>query len=372
MLSPLLLLAAATAANPAPNAALEGLWQGNIGTLPVRACFTHRDWGWFGAYYYLSRLQLIPLEADAQAGNIFREGGGSGDSRPAWTIERADAGQVTARWTGGGRTLPVRLNRVAGGPGEEGPCASAAFHQPRLAGIGTVRTRATVDGVTFTRISLDTRGRFEAGFTTFALDGTSEGVRRINAAAARGLGGDPPLWFDCVRGGLEQNSTEGSVDESLEPVLFSRRWLGVAHHWEGYCGGAHPDSSSSYQLFELATGREIDLHDWLNARAVHRERPDGSSEEIKTLLPELRAVILAGWHADPADCDEAVRGAEFWTIGLNRDGLVFSPDLPHVVAACGDEFTVPLARLRPFLTDEGAANLRGLAAEPAPAARPAR
>ena len=156
---------------------------------------------------------------------------------------------------------------------------------------------------------------------------------------------------------------EGEADESLAPTLITRRWLGVAHHWDGSCGGAHPDASDIFRTFDLTNGQEIDLHDWFNADAVSRVRPEGGGEEIKMLRPALRAIILAGWHADPEDCADAIRDEDFWTIGLSRRGLVFSPLLAHVVQACEEDFTIPFARLRPFLTPAGAQALGAFEAE---------
>jgi len=358
MFAPLLAFAAAAAA----PAGLAGIWEGNVGTLPVRACFVQSEWGNFGAYYYLSRLRLIPLEAEEGAAGAFREG--SETRSPRWLVESADGARLSARWTSGGRTLPVRLRRLAGGEGEEGPCGSLAFHAPRLAGVRTVAARATKDGVAYTRLSLDHRGRFEIRFETFALDGSGEAVRRINAALARGLAGDPPSWFECVRDSLGQSPHEGGFDESLRPAMIVRRWLSVAHHWDGFCGGAHPDSSNAYRLFDLSSGAEVDLNDWLNETAVRREGPRGSDEEIKTLQPAFREAILSGWRPEQAECEEVIRTADFWNIGLARDGFVLEPSLPHVAQACGETFTLAFDRLRPFLTEEGAANLRALRAEP--------
>jgi hypothetical protein len=365
MFAPLIALAAAAVA----PAQLEGIWQGTVGNLPVRACFAGGEMGSFGAYFYLSRRRLIPLEAEEGASDAFRETDARNPNSPRWLIERADAARLTARWTGGGRTLPVRLSRVARADGES-PCSSLVFHEPRRTGVRTVTARASRDGVAYTRITLDHGGRFDASFETFALEGASEAVRGINATLARALTGDPPEWFDCIRAPLEQGPNEGGFNESLGPALISTRWMSVIDQYDGFCGGAYPDAGRRYRTFDLATGREIDLHDWLNATAVQRESPDGSEEEIKTLRPALRDFILAGWNAEAAECEEGVRGTEFWTIGLTREGLVFSPDLPHVAQACGEEFTLSFARLRPFLTEEGAANLRALQAERAvPAGR---
>jgi hypothetical protein len=93
---------------------------------------------------------------------------------------------------------------------------------------------------------------------------------------------------------------------------------------------------------------------------VRRQRLEQVDDEVRTLLPALTAVILAGWRPEDEGCEASVRNQEFWNIGLTRSALIFAPDLPHVAQACTEEFTIPIARLRPFLTREGAANLGAL------------
>lgn len=359
------LLAMAAAAQAAP-ADLPGIWEGTVGTLPVRACFVRREFSRFGAYYYLSQRRLIALDAEQDAENAYREGGGEGDDRPRWLIEQAGPDRLTARWTGNGRTLPVRLRRVAYEESEEGPCGSIDFHRPRLEGVRTVAAPASLDGVPYTRLTLSTGDRFEIAVQTFALAGSGEAVQRINAELGRELAGDPPSWFQCIQDSLSYSAFEGSFDERLEPVMITDRWLSAARHWDGFCGGAHPDSSNSYRLFDLTDGREIDLHDWFNSAAVKREHFEGVDEDSKTLEPAVREVILQGWRSEAEECDEVIRTAEYWNIGLRRDALVFSPSLPHVVQACWEEFPVPFARLGSFLTEEGAGHVRALQAQRAP------
>lgn len=358
MLAPLLALAATAA-----PADLSGVWEGTIGALPVRACFASRDWGSFGAYYYMSRRRLIELEGDERSSALFREGAGSDPSRPRWRIESAGSGRLTAQWTGRGRTLPIRLSRVANPEGEEGPCGSLAFHGPRLEGIRTETARASTDGVAYSRITLNHDGRFDVGIETFALDGPGAAAGLINATLRQSMAGDPPDWFDCVRTPLAQGPNEGSLNQRLAPAMISRRWMSVTEQFDDFCGGAHPNHGQRYRTFDLAGGAEIDLHDWFNATAVRRQRFESSEEDIKTLEPALTAVILAGWRPDDEGCEASVRTQEFWTIGLTRDSLIFAPDLAHVAQACGEEFRVTFERLRPFLTEEGAANLRALRAE---------
>lgn len=365
------LIAAAAAAAQAAPVGLSGIWEGTVGNLPVRACFAQREWGPFGAYYYMSQRRLIPLEPVEGAPSAFSEGS-TDRGNPRWQVEAAAGDRLRARWTNGRRTLVVQLRRLTARIGEEGPCGSMAFHQPRLDAVRTVTRRAAVDGRSYTRISLDHGGRFEANVTTFALDGGGEAVRRINAALGRSLSGNPPEWLECVLTPLERSSIEGGIDETIEPVMVSRRWLSVSRQSDSFCGGAHPNSGRYYDTYDLASGAQVDLHDWFGDRAVRRERVEGSEDELKTLTPALREVVLAGWSTDAEECTEVVRDAEYWNIGLRRDAFIFAPSLPHVVQACGDEFAVPFARVRPFLTREGAANVEALRPQAAPAAGGAR
>lgn len=353
----MLALIALLAAQAAPSA-LPGVWEGHVGNLPIRACFVEREWGPFGAYYYMSQRRLIGLEPIEGARATFREGFDEGGAAPRWQIQSATATRLQARWTSGRRVLQVQLTRVAV-TGEEGPCGSMAFHQPRLEGIRTVETAASMDGVAYRRIRLDPGTRFEASVESFALDGEGEATRRINAALARPFAGDPPEWFDCMRAPLETGAMEGDLAETYAPAMISRRWLSVNHNYDASCGGAHPSSGLVYETYDRTSGAEVDLFDWFVPAAVRQERVEGADDELRTVLPPLRDVILAGWRPE-GECGEVVREAEFWNIGLRRDGFVFSPSLAHVVQACGEEFNVPFARVRSLLTREGQSNLEGL------------
>ena len=344
-------LAALAAAAPAD---LPGLWEGTVGALPVRACFGRRQGGDFGGYFYRSKLRHIALEPADGEPATFVETYSRG--KPRWRIERATAARLEGSWNDGRRRLPIRLTRAANGSKS---CDSLAFHGPRLAGIGSMSSRRATNGVAYSRLVLDPRGRFEATVETFALDGASPAVRRINAALRKPF----DEWSDCVRAPLAHGAFEGSYYVTLIPATITRRWLSVVQRYDDYCGGVHPNSGQTYRTFDLASGGEIDLLDWLGARAVKRERPAWTEEDVKTVRPEFRRVLLAGRRDPDPDCYETVGTAKYWNVGLTRAGLVFSPLLPHVVRACADEIAVPVARLAPFLTPAGAAHLRQIEAE---------
>ncbi len=343
---------------------LQGVWQGTLGAQPIRACF-NEDVP-YGLYFYQSHLSDIPLQQPDGNEAQFVEGDGDAHVKaPQWTLASAGPDSLAGKWTSGSRTLPITLKRVPVKASEDmGPCGSLEYQAPRLDGIRTLTKPAVKDGLHYTRLILDPRGRFggDISVETFAIDGDSPAVRQINDRLGEALDTSrDDSWFECVRMADASSPNGASHNKSYQPHMVSTRWLSVGHHWDGYCGGAHPDAFNSAILFDRETGGEVDLLSWFNGRAVKREQVD--KDVLTTVLPPLRHLILSGWKARDQDCGEAVRSEDYWHAELTRSGFVFTPDLPHVVAACGDEFRVSFARAAPFLTDEGKKNVAALQAE---------
>jgi hypothetical protein len=126
----------------------------------------------------------------------------------------------------------------------------------------------------------------------------------------------------------------------------------VNHHWDGYCGGAHPDVSNTARTFDLGTGQEVDVRDWFNASAVKRTLFEGEPEVFKTIQPGFRRVVIGRWKGDE-DCAGTIDTEEWWNFELTRTGFVFTPNLAHVAQACEEQFKVPFSKLLPYLTPEG-------------------
>jgi hypothetical protein len=353
MLTALLALAAASSSEPVD---LSGIWEGHVGNLPIRACFDPTQP--FGAYYYLSRRQLIPLESEAGNRTVFREQVPDSGPQSTWTVDQAAGMALSGRWSRGTRTLPVRLNRVAV-RGDLSPCAHIEFHRPRLDGIGISEQADRVDGVPIRRLRLDHRGRFPASVETFRIEQGGAGTELINRALGDTLDGPVPEWFNCLRAPLETGPNEGDFDQKIEPVLISRRWVSVTEQKDLFCGGAYPSSGQVYRLFDRESGTEIDPRIWLGERAFEWRNEEGGAIAY-SIRPAFRDLILDGWGREAEECIEPVRQTDQWRVGLTRQGLVFSPELPHVVQACGDDFLIPFDRLGPFLTREGRSALHEL------------
>jgi hypothetical protein len=355
MATALLLSIALAASSPGAG----GVWQGTVGNLPIHACFSASDPISFGAYYYDRHRRLIALEAEEDGGLAFRETDVRDTNQPRWQIDRVSEVSLHGRWSQGRRILPVRLRRLALAEGEDGPCASMTFNRPRLAGIEIRSRDATLEGRRYRRLTLHHDGQVEANVESFALDREDPAGRRIDALLSEPFSGDPPEWFECLRAALERFPHEGSFDHRLEPVLFFDRWLSVVQTHDSYCGGNHPNGGTTYRLFDLSAGSEMDVLSWFGPAAVERSPPD-SGEVYFTLKPALRDAILSGWRSEVSDCDEAVRSQDFWNAGVTRQGFVFQPSLPHVIRACGEEFRLSFERARPFLNGEGRAAIRSL------------
>ena len=78
---------------------------------------------------------------------------------------------------------------------------------------------------------------------------------------------------------------------------------------------------------------------------------------LRPLSPAFKRIVLRRLKFADSECRAVVSEAEYWNIGLDRTGLVFSPSLPHVAMACGDDAAVPFAELGPWLSAAGKAGV---------------
>jgi hypothetical protein len=342
------------AAEQSSSTSFHGIWQGEIGSLPVRACFGAPASQPSGGYFYLSRLQFIPLEGRGEHVGTYGEGP-AGVNAGQWRLAMSGGGVLKGEWSGRGRTLPIRLTRMAApSSGEETACASRAFHAPRLGGVRAIARPAAVGRFAYTRLVLDHGGRFKGTrVETFRLPGEGAAERRINAVLRKPLGDGEGSWWDCIRSSHEAGADEGAEDETLAPTLVTRRWLVVRHYTDSYCGGAHPNTETAFLTFDRATGRLVNPLGWLNQRAVTREDAGAGEAGTERLQPGFRRVLLAGWKPSEKECRATVSQEDYWSVEVTSTGLVFSPALPRVVMACTEAFKITYSRLGPYLTAQG-------------------
>lgn len=353
----LLLAPPALAADPPPPN-WHGIWRGTIGSAPVMVCLDSSRQYQRGSYYYLRRLVPIRLDWDASKAR-WNEMSAQDKVQATLHFDKIAGPRIEGRWTSGGKAFALSFDRIEAKPDADfGLCGNMEFVSPRLGATRVVEARATKDGTAYRKLALVPPANFPSvTIETFALAGRTPVIERINRALAQPLVAEESDdgWISCMRGNLAAHGVDGEYYESLEPGMIGPRFVAVIHQSGGYCGGAHPYSSTSNRTFDLAKGAEIDLNDWLKPRAITGKRYADTSDEAKMVTPAFRDFILAGWKYSDMECREPVQRAEFWNIGLTRSGLSFSPSLAHVEQACGDDIAIPFARLAPWLSADGKA-----------------
>jgi hypothetical protein len=366
-LLPAILLGAA-GVSPAQAAGEEGVWQGTIGTLPVRACLTRDEdgkWG-TGSYFYLSKLEPLRLEAADEGPDLVEREMLAADKENArWRVVPHGADALGGEWRSGARTLPIALRRVPAAASDDGPCASDAYLAPRLRPLRATSAPTTQGALRYTKLTYSAGPAFpDVTMASFAIAETQPGDKAINAAVRLDPAKpeNPGDYLACVRQGLAQTGTDGDYDAELTPSVVPGDFLSadVSIGWS--CGGAHPDNASYSLTYDRRTGREVRLSSWLLPSAVTPPERGDTGHSFR-VTPAFRQLLLKHFPFDPqaAECRESVEQEDYWTVAILATGLGFAPQLPHVVQACEDTAVVPFHDLASYLSaagHEGAGRVR--------------
>jgi hypothetical protein len=344
--------------------AFHGVWSGTIDSLRVQACYDAGDYSSEGKYFYLRRLGTIPLRANDKKPGELTEGWADTKDVARWRMTSIAKDRAEGTWTGSGRTLPIRLARLPFTTSEEfsTPCASLAFVRPILAASRIVKTAAQVHGLTVDKWSLAYPDD-SISVESFQLRGTGPAIAAINRRLRQPFDDADEGWKWCLR---NARSFGADYHDEVEARLVTTRWLLANSFNESFCGGAHPNNSNQPLLFDRRTGKVADLYSWFASANVRREKVEGLSETIDSPAGKLFDLVLRlhpRASESEEDCGGAVKTASSWTLELRAEGIAFTPDLPRVVMACGDELVLPWARLEPFLSPTGKREVAALRAE---------
>jgi hypothetical protein len=338
-----------------------GVWSGTIGNVQVRVCLTERAY-WnqpfkgSGAYFYMKYLKTLHLEQEGPKTWVETTGGVVQVSDPRWNIDRVLSNSLSGRWTAAGKTLPLRLKRLSA----EADCGSQTFNQPRFKPFVVSKQNAELDGRKYVKLVSSAGEHLDLSFESFQLVEAGAVIAKVNEALREKIpvGNQQADFFECLIGALSATTYDGSYGETLEPVMLTRDWLSFSHSSGGYCGGAHPFGSSSMLTFDLRTGDKIDLQNWLNLKALDPkgDPAQGYWGEDASLSDALRKFLVEYKPAEDeqdAECKVAARESNYWDIGLERNGMSFTPGMPHVMTACANPILVPYTKLSPYLNKTG-------------------
>lgn len=351
--------APASAADAPP--AWQGLWQGTIGTLPVRVCLS-RDGEWsHAAYYYLARMQTISLDAEKD-GSWSEHAAGDGKQTGRWTLNPTADGRLSGEWSAGAKVLPIALTRAGAMADQDDPCASRAFLAPRIRPVKLVTKPKKTGVFAWTEVTYDVGPGFgDVNLASFTYPATRPGDAAIIAA----LRLDPDRaegeadYVGCFSGSIRSLGNDGEFDITLDPRFASPAFLTVGVHSNSFCGGAHPEYAYWWRVYDRADGSRVDFATWFKSTAVPPQERYAGSDELQ-LAPALRALALKRMKISDAECADTVKDSEYWFLGLDKAGLIMTPSLPHVAAGCADDAILPYAALAPYLTAAGKAGVARL------------
>ena len=168
-------------------------------------------------------------------------------------------------------------------------------------------------------------------------------VQRLDATARKAIAG-------CKL----PNGKPGDWERSVDVTMRGPRFLSYAITDNIYCGGAHPDVSTMAIVYDLRSGAPVDwtrlLPPALTGKLALQDGADGT-KMVTLASKRLYALYRAGYPAEQSDdCKDAVKSddppAMMAWLDAKAGGLVVQFDLAHVVQACAEPVTIPLATLR--------------------------
>ncbi len=354
----LALLAAPAAAQEAP--VWVGVWEGRVGTYPVRLCIdTWGDQPARGAYYYLSQLEPIALsEEDGEGGWIERAP--DGEQQALWEFAQQDGERLRGTWRQGRRRLPFDLRPLAWISADDGePCGSEAFLGPRIAGGQVMSEPAELKGWRYTVQTYRPPAHFaeDVALESFSFEPDQPGDVAINQALSAIVpmpaGTLEDEWLQCLAYAIAAGGRDGYYGQSVKPTMAIAPFLTVEVNRGDYCGGAHPNHDTFHRTYDRTTGEEMNIDAWFGS-------PDANGGVVTA--PELRAMAMAKWPSDEdlEECREYAAEVDYWRLELARDGIVFTPDFPHALTACEEAALLTWSELTPFLDAEGRAGVARL------------
>lgn len=338
-----------------PRLVRYGVWRGTIGKLDVMVKLEPE--GCEASYYYLRHLWGIPLFEKDKRGAVWQEA--TGEPSATWTFESATPETADGHWTDGDgkRRLPIHLQRIAEGSKERYRCETGvgkAFDAPRIAAQKPAIAEAAFENHRYRTLSL-----FSGNVVSVEVPAHERRLPNLNKVMQAWQRTQILEYYGCqtaLASRIDMKNPDLDFYQAMTPVVWNDRVLVLRENYSAYCGGAHPNAGiAGYVTWDLLNDKPIEPWEWIRSSKGEY----GGYVAPEGLNRVIHAIAAAGGNVDD-ECKQATDSNASYLIYPTRTGMVFSPVLPHVVQACADDIEVPYAKLRPYLTPEGAAAVAAL------------
>jgi hypothetical protein len=345
-------------------AKIEGVYIGTLGQTNVvfkleKPGGTDVD----GAYFYRKFSRDIQLNGTLSGSSlVLQERGLYGAESKAKLNLKAEANGFSGLWTDAksGKSLPVRLRTVT--PADLNamklPNTSLLRKWKRSEPYEYLRFDAPLKSAKLEKINgknvqwwLEPR----SGMAYFRL---AEQSKAINDALTDEQYGMASSALQCPNDGPDGFSYTPRI------ALYSQRFLSVTGPAYYDCGGAHPDGYNANLTLDFTTGKVLNLEDAYRFVPVPQGLNLQTQEpfELFSTFTLARAAVLKKLISQEVKsfsqgldvaCDDVYQSEDvfqFITWFLSPEGLVVQSSLPHVAAACENDFLLPYSKLKSFLT----------------------
>ncbi|MBL6854030.1 MAG: hypothetical protein ISS15_13920 [Alphaproteobacteria bacterium] len=172
----------------------------------------------------------------------------------------------------------------------------------------------------------------------------------VNALLAGKEKEDRSNYADCLKqiADMKQKPDPESWNSTIDVTYLSARYMTINVVQSYSCAGAYPTNGAEVPInVDLKVGKEID---WTGMF-----KPGFLTDGDK--IGALTKLYLSHYSKkkEDKDCLDAVKqtdpsaSAIFWLD--SKQGLLFQPDYPHVIAACANPMPLSSAVLAPYLKD---------------------
>lgn len=255
-----------------------------------------------------------------------------------WKIATLQTDEITGIWSGNGKELPIKLQRInidSIDKKDTGQlCSQSAFLGPILMKPKFVESAAAIDGVAYTTVELNAGKNVAATLETFKLKGTGRAIQKINKVLLTRI--DEPDYEDCIGNAVGSQGGGGEYSFDMKPIVLTKNWL-VAQSFDGsFCGMAHPINEFNDYVFDLRSGKDVDISIWI--KADETAKLQNSLWPLSTALTNI--VVLKQTSENP-ECGDVVREKDLsWRMSLDHDGMIFTPQVSYSEKSCENPVTI--------------------------------